>query len=202
MVPLEGCLISQPWVLHLMTKPRSINPLNGTMGSTACSVRMVPVKACCFSSTDPCANSTTTGSASASSFGVPLLKAFVAPPSKRPVGPSGAFTLLILTALATGLRVFRRVVASLNSPVTLSGVLSPPSPVSGPVLYAVSDPRGFSAAATSPVVFSGLLCSPIPFPYFSGVPFPLGFDTLATLFLVGSCLGSDPVFFKGQSRFE
>ena len=36
------------------------------------------------------------------------------PPSKRPLGPSGA----------TGLRVFRRAVASLKSPATLSGVAS------------------------------------------------------------------------------
>ena len=34
MVPLDGCLISQLWALHLMTKPRSISPLKGTMGST------------------------------------------------------------------------------------------------------------------------------------------------------------------------
>ena len=53
-VPLVGCLISHPFELHLMTKPNSINPRSGTMGSTAFSARIVPVRGCCFSSTDPC----------------------------------------------------------------------------------------------------------------------------------------------------
>ena len=196
-MPLVGCLISHPFELHLMTKPNSINPRSGTMGSTAFSARIVPVRGCCFSSTDPCANSTNTVSEASNSCGVPLRSAFVAPPSKRPVGPSEGITRFTFTALLHGFNVFNKVEASVMIPDTFSGF--PPFSLPS-VRFDVSHPRDTSAVAAAFEVFSGLSWTPEPFP-FSGVPLPSLLVVLATFFGV-SFLGFQFPFFTGQSVRE
>ena len=111
---------------------------------------------------------------------------FVAPPSKRPLGPSEEFTLLILTTLAAGLKVFKRVVASLNSPVTLSGVASPRFPISGPNQAASLQWQHRQ------VFFSGLLFSSIFAPTLPDFSRPFR----------GITLRVGPAAFKGHSRLE